>query len=397
MNVQVISTLKQFYELMAHTRDVRFQAVQSILRRNDPGPDCLDSLKAVLACFQAMPHEGGQVVMTIDQVKRIKVDLSYEVAELKKDIIYLEKGEEALLQYLEDIHPGFRSETSKCIEKLQHLTFNCFITDRDGTVNNYCGRYQSSVQSIYNAIFLTRFAKKKTKNPVIVTSAPLQGPGLLDVSVMPEKTVVYAASKGREFVDLRGKRRAFPIESKKQRLMDELNRRIDLLAENQNYEKFFLIGSGFQKKFGQTTIARQDISGSASEEESRGFLRMVKRIVREIDPMNESLRIEDTGLDIEIILTVSHTSKGLSDFNKADGVRFLDKELGFRMAKGPHLVCGDTSSDLPLLEAALAKTPDTWAVFVTKDNNLAEKVRSLCSNSLIVPEPDILVTMLGSL
>ena len=52
--------------------------------------------------------------------------------------------------------------------------FHNLITDRDGTINNYCGRYKSSVQSAYNSIFLSRFATDCCQNSIILTAAPLQ-------------------------------------------------------------------------------------------------------------------------------------------------------------------------------------------------------------------------------
>ena len=67
------------------------------------------------------------------------------------------------------------------------------------------------------------------------------------------------------------------------------------------------------------------------------------------------------------------------------------------MKKGPHLVCGDTSSDVPLIEAAMAKTSDTWAVFVTENSELSATVKDMCPNSFVVTQPDILVTILGFL
>ncbi|MBW1609429.1 MAG: trehalose 6-phosphate synthase, partial [Deltaproteobacteria bacterium] len=63
----------------------------------------------------------------------------------------------------------------------------------------------------------------------------------------------------------------------------------------------------------------------------------------------------------------------------------------------PHLICGDTGSDVPMLEATIKRTNDTWSIFVTKNQELAERVKTICHNSMIVPEPDILVTILNQL
>ena len=283
------------------------------------------------------------------------------------------------------------------VQQLKGKSFNCFITDRDGTINNYCGRYRTSVQSVYNALFLARFALNTTTNPIIITSAPLEDPGIVDVSGLPGQTVIYAASKGREFIDLSGVRRSFPIDPEKQQLIDRLNRRLTALVTDSKYERFSLIGSGLQLKFGQTTIARQDISGSISEERSQKFLNVIERIVHELDPSGENFKIEDTGLDIEIILTVACEDAELKDFDKKEAVKFLDRELGLNMGSGPHLVCGDTGSDLPMLEAAMEKSTDTWSVFVTKDPRLGEKAKAVCPRAVTVPEPDMLIAILNQL
>ncbi|MBW2250548.1 MAG: trehalose 6-phosphate synthase, partial [Deltaproteobacteria bacterium] len=357
----------------------------------------ITSLKNALFSLEGIPSEDGLKILYIDDSKKISVRLLYEISELKKDIFFFENTEKQFVEYLENLHEGFIEQVNDGIEKLQGLNFNCFITDRDGTINNYCGRYISSVQAVYNSVFLTRFAKEKVSNPIIITSAPLKDPGLVDVSVNPDKTFIYAASKGREYIDLNGKRKTYPIEENKQRLLDSLNKRLSDLVTKPAYEEFSMIGSGLQFKFGQTTIARQDIRKSIPKQESEEFLDKIRHIVRETDPGQENFKIEDTGLDIEIILTIEDSLSGAKDFNKADGVNFLDDALKLNMKKGPHLVCGDTASDVPLIEAAMEKTPDTWAVFVTENSELSAKVKDICPNSFIVTQPDILVTILGLL
>jgi len=119
--------------------------------------------------------------------------------------------------------------------------------------------------------------------------------------------------------------------------------------------------------------------------------------VSDSDPQNENFRIEDTGLDIEIILTIGDSRSGFKDFDKGDAVKFLNEELQLGMTDGPHLICGDTYSDIPMLEAAKEKTDNIWAMFVTKDCKLAVKVRDVCPNSIIATEPDILITILNFL
>jgi hypothetical protein len=394
---QTIDTLKSFYNLMAQTRKVRFDIVNQLLSFNSVSKGPYDALQSALISLEMCLKEEHKTILKIDGSEYIDVDLTYEITELKKDIYYLENGEEKFMSYLESMHPNFSSHVQNGVALLKGKYFNCFITDRDGTTNNYCGRYRSSVQSIYNAVFLTRFAKNATSNPIIITSAPLKDIGLVDVSTIPDKVIIYAASKGREFIDLSGTRKSYPIDDQKQLLIGRLNQELNQLIKDPAYEKFSMIGSGLQLKFGQTTIARQDINGSIPEAKSKTFLALVENIVKKLDPAGKNFRIEDTGLDIEIILTISDEKAGLKDFDKADAVKYLDKELNLGLGKGPHLICGDTGSDVPMLEAAMESTDDTWSVFVTRNPELADRVKAVCPNSLTVPEPDILMSILNQL
>lgn len=397
-------TLKGFYDLMAFTRPPRMRAVQAILDDENVTASDIDTLRKCLKLLQEMPGQGMRRTLALEDTPQenadndtIELDLSYEIGELEKDILYLEKGQQALLERMRELHKDFDSYLRQGMDLIKDISFNSLISDRDGTTNNYCGRYLSSIQSAYNAVFLTRFARRWVTNPMLLTSAPLREGGIVDVSVIPPRTFIYAASKGRECLDLTDRRRSFPIPDDKQALLNTFNKKLEALVAKPGNEKFALIGSGLQRKFGQTTVARQDISGVVPPEESKGFLDAVAALVREVDPDEEHFRIEDTGLDIEIILTIEHESEGLKDFDKGDGVAYLDDTLLLNLAQGPHLVCGDTGSDVPMLRVTLEQSPETYSIFVTQKPELAEKVRGLCQNALIVPEPDMLVTIMGQL
>jgi len=410
---QTIDTLNSFYELMAQTRSVRSAIVSRLvdLQAPSPLPEQTEALKHALYALKACLADAYTARLKIDDSAYIDTDLTYEVTELEKDLFYLEQGEAQFIsslasrtaENLKPTEPDFAEQVRQGAAILKDKHFNCFITDRDGTVNNYCGRYRSSVQSVYNAIFLSRFAKNCVSSPIMITSAPLKDPGIVDVSTIPEQTFILSASKGREFINLAGKRQSYPIDAHKQACINRLNLELNRLVKDPAYAIFTLIGSGLQFKFGQTTIARQDINGSVPQAKSNDFLTRIKTLVKKTDPDESIFRIEDTGLDIEIILTVeADQTDGTDtdqprDFDKADGVRYLNKELNLNMAQGPHLICGDTGSDVPMLEAALAFTKDVWAVFVTDKPELAERIKRICPRALIVPEPDILITILNSL
>jgi hydroxymethylpyrimidine pyrophosphatase-like HAD family hydrolase len=389
-----LKTLKDFYTLMGETRQVRFASVADILAGGD-GAGAVDSLANALADLEAVPEAEGRKALILSGDRSIGLDMDYEINELRKDLLFLRRGEAAFLEFLSDLHPGFTERVAAGRDLLAGLDINAFITDRDGTINNYCARYLTSIQSIYNAVFFSRFALNKATTPVILTSAPLEG--LIEISVNPEGKIYYAASKGRECLDLEGRVRRLAISPEKQVAIDTLNVRLSELTSRPEFEKFTLIGSGLQFKFGQTTVARQDIGRSVDEAESSAFMTVLRELVAEIDPEAMNFRIEDTGLDVEIILTVETSNDGLKDFDKGDGVKFLNAELDIQMFRGPHLICGDTGSDVPMLEAALELAPDTRAIYVTQNEDLAKRVRGLSANVEIVPEPDMLVAILGTM
>ena len=401
ISLQDIRTLKELYQLKAETRELRAPVVNNIIKQRVVGQACVESLKNALYSLETIyiDDDTGHRLLRLDELKQIHVDLTYEIRELQKDIYYLEHGEDKFIDYLAKFIPHFRTYINEGVGLLKGKHFDAFITDRDGTTNNYCGRYRSSVQPIYNSVFLTRFAKNRCTYPIIITSAPLKDFGILNVSINPSNTFVYAGSKGREFINLDGEFNSFPIEEKKQQLINILNERMVVLLQQQDYEKFNFIGSALQIKFGQTTVARQDISHSIKDDESSAFLEKVKGIVREVDPSGRNFRIEDTGLDIEIILTIDVPSgdSPIKDFDKGDGLAFICSKLGMVAAKGSTLVCGDTSSDIPMLKTAMEMFEDVWAVFVTRDEKLKQQIKDICPNSYTVPYPDILLTILGLL
>lgn len=390
-----LKSLKDFYRLMEATRALRYVAVQAILAGTEVPQGVIPSLRNALATLEAVPETNGKRILALDANRTIALEMDYEINETRKDLFYLEEGEATFLDFLDDLHPGFDEQVAAGRDLLSGLDFNCLVTDRDGTINNYCARYLTSIQSIYNSVFLSRFSLSKVKRPVILTSAPLDG--LIQISVNPEGKIYYAASKGRECLDLEGRTRRLPISPEKQAAIDTLNLRLEGLLSQPEYEKFTLIGSGLQFKFGQSTVARQDIGKSIDEAESSAFLATLKELVAELDPEEKNFRIEDTGLDVEIILTIETSGDGLKDFDKGDGVKYLNDELGLEMFRGPHIICGDTGSDVPMLEAALELAPDTRAIYVTRNDDLAKRVMGLTKNALIVPEPDMLVAIMGTL
>ncbi|MDA7857936.1 trehalose 6-phosphate synthase, partial [bacterium] len=387
------------YELIRQTRDIKYKIVKSYFARKKISTGYISFLKTALKMIENIKHSKDGYALEINNGKIINSDFTYEIEELKKDIYYLENGERKFHQYLKDITPGYEAELNKGIEIFSGKHYNLFVADRDGTINNYCGRYNSSVQSVYNAIFLTQFARKCTNNSIIITSAPLENTGLREMSIFLEDTFILAGSKGREYYDNLGVKHCLTISNEKQNKLDIVNNKLLELVKRPEYEIFSLVGSGLQFKFGQTTIARQDINRSISKSASEKFRTVVEDIVSGADPSSQYLKIEDTGKDIEIILTISENGEktGVKDFDKGDGIKYIIDQLKLDFRSGSNLICGDTISDVPLLKASMEFTENTYSIFVLKDKELKEKVRNICPNSFFVSSPDILITLLNNI
>ncbi len=354
-------------------------------------PELTETLKNALRSLKDLPERNGRRSLAVGRDgPEMKADLSYEITELEKDIYFLEHSEEEFAEFLAEMHEGFAEETAETAGYLESFSTGVFITDRDGTVNNYCGRYRTSIQPAYNALFLSRFARHCTVHAVILSSAPLQNGGLIQVSTAPEGDFILAGSKAREFRDTKGIRHSLPIEEAKLQALERVNRGISGLLNKDEYRTFGLIGSGVQFKFGETAVARQDIYSTISAEKSERFKSEVQQIVRDADPGKELFRIDDTGYDLEIIL-----KQDGKDYDKGMGIEFLDRKVPLGLENRPALICGDTESDLAMLKTAVDLTKEIRAVFVTTDKGLKKRAAGILPSVQFVSTPDVLVAALG--
>ncbi|MDG5813776.1 hypothetical protein QA601_01700 [Chitinispirillales bacterium ANBcel5] len=384
-------TIDQFLSLMRDTIEPRRTIVKAMIENYKPDESAIQKLNDISQTLNTIPIIDNHRVLLIEN-KQVYTDLGYEVEEIRRDLNFLKHGEEALFKSFSESNPRFDLEVKQGVDYLKDHQIDCFISDRDGTVNNYCGRYLSSIQSTYNALFLSHYAKT-VKYPILLTAAPLENVGLRDISVNPENLFIYAGSKGRELRDKFGKKSSLSIPKSKQRFLDQLNIELKSILQNPQYKVFGYIGSGLQLKFGQSTIARQDIYSSVSSQKSSDFKNIIEDIVRKIDPSENNLIIEDTGMDIEIILTVDGNSEA-KEFDKGDGVKFIAEKLNLLNSSKNILVCGDTRSDIPMIKTCLSTFPSTKAIFVTEDEKLIKEVKGVYSDTLILSTPDTLITTL---
>jgi len=236
--------------------------------------------------------------------------------------------------------------------------FRNLVTDRDGTTNNYCARYSSSVQSAYNAAWLGHFAQECTANATFITAAPLGGrpsaEGLLELDVAPRGIFTYTGSKGREYFSSTKQRvlEADVLPNEQRELVEELHRRLLALCADPMNIKFLGIGSGLQRKFGEVTMARNDPDGTVPDHDSRRFMAAVRQLKEELDPDGTNLDLHDTGTDMELFPRSGERGVNTA-FDKGTGLMRLDEKLNLRMELGPNLVCGDTMSDVSMLVTTL--------------------------------------------
>lgn len=384
--------LAEFYKLMEESAALRRGIVDFHLATVGM-KGRVEALERIYKQIASAPMDKeGRLRLQDDQGEEILLKPDYEMSELEKDLHFFREGEQSFVSYLAQLHPRFGEEVKELLDFLGTATFDGFFTDRDGTVNNYCGRYRSSVQSGYNAVFLSRFGRSVQGKPVILTSAPLEHTGIVEMTVIPEDIYLLAGSKGREYRDLYGERRNYPMSGEDTRLMGELNEALESLLDKPENRVFGQIGSSFQRKRGETTVARQDVHGSVPAEESERFKGEIEEIVDTLNSENDRFRIEDTGKDLEILLA---PSEGAKHFDKGDGIAFLTKEMEMDVSDKELLICGDTESDLPMVQKAIELGAKVTALFVTTDEGLRRGVRATGARSHFVSTPDVLVAGLN--
>ncbi|VDO53980.1 unnamed protein product [Haemonchus placei] len=301
---------------------------------------------------------------------------------------------------LKSSHPvseeKFKEEVEKAVDLLydaDHLHY--FFTDRDGTLKSYACSYPSSIQPAYSGVIQAQFARRCAQTCCILTTAPMMHVGVLDVSTIPPGYYYYGASAGREwFIDPTNKFKDTSIPEKHLQLLDQVFQLIQQLLERQEFRMFTWVGSGLQKHYGHVTIAHQDIYGSVNSQVSEELFEEIHHIVSMLDPDSTVLEVKTSKLDIKIVLKGKGTEE---PFNKGDGIRMLCEKMKCDLKEGNILVCGDSATDLPMLEECLTRNPSgVYTIWVTTDEPLQQKVRDLCgshnnTNIAFVSCPEVLL------
>ena len=281
------------------------------------------------------------------------------------------------------------AEAEMLAESLCGQRFARFITDRDGTVNGYCARYATAVQPAWAALCLTRFVESCCERSVMLTAGPLRGPGIVDLSTMPAGAMVLAASKGREYRREDGDEGAQPLPEAGAAALERFTTAVTSLHAEERYRIFAYVGSGLQIKHGMVAVGYQDTAGTVPRELAAEYRRRLEEAIAGSDPDRTLLGVEDTGREMEVALREG--SDGHHGFDKGDGVQWLDSALRLQLAGNRVLVCGDTASDVPMVERATALGARVTAIFAGAGEAVRERVGEVAAEAFFVDSYEALL------
>ncbi|GMR36829.1 hypothetical protein PMAYCL1PPCAC_07024 [Pristionchus mayeri] len=398
-----IETIDDFFSLMIRTRHIRRQIVERVLEGVPIRQHFCISLTNARDSLLASTASPNTLRVRAPKSSDIATfDIQNEISELERDLSFIEYVEsddpDNIEQFVESLSKGMEyfheqvDEATALLTKADHFFY--FFTDRDGTLKSYSCAYPASIQPAYSGVIQAQFARRCAQTCAILTTAPMMNTGILDVGTIPEGYYYYGASGGREwYVSPSIKFRDGFIQNTEQKLLDELFNRLSLLVEEEEFHVFSWIGSGLQKHYGHVTIAHQDVHGSISTEKGTKLKKKVEEITKEIDESGELMAVVHSDRETKVLLK---TEAGQL-FDKGNGLRMLCTNLNIDLKEGNILVCGDSSTDLPMLEECLQRNSSgVFTIWVTQDRKLQEKVRALCgdfsnSNFVFVNSPEVLL------
>uniref|UniRef100_A0A8R1TV91 alpha,alpha-trehalose-phosphate synthase (UDP-forming) n=2 Tax=Onchocerca TaxID=6281 RepID=A0A8R1TV91_ONCVO len=405
-----VKLLADFYQLMDKTCQVRRQIAERVLKGIAIRAHFSVSLENAKASLEnsCIPDTHTLILETAaagddsdegSQHLTAKFDITNELAELENDLEFLRfiqsdeiNNVEQFVMTLGSYHPAgqtaFVDEVNKAFALLTEGDhFQHFFTDRDGTLKSYSCSYPASIQPAYSAVIQAQFARRCAQFCAIVTTSPLMHIGVLDVSTMPEGYYAYGASAGREwYLNPSLQFKDDSVNDADLALLTNVFERLEELLEQPEYRNFTWIGSGLQRHYGHITIARQDVNYSVPKHRSSLLYQAVCKIVNKVDPTSATLALREGEFDLKIFTKValseinSATAKISGRiFNKGHGIRLIKSKMGLKLNCGKILVCGDSETDLPMLEECLICSPmNVYTIWVTTNPQLQEKVRLLC-------------------
>jgi len=415
---QNLGLVEEFKELMYEMQKTRRQIVKSILENSLPNAESVTLLRRTYGFLTDSSTTDFQRAMLSSKNEKFHVNIKDEIIGLQKDLTFLDhlnsttnvssSSEEGkccndmadllsktnFREILEPYHPtsalNFRQEFEDCVKILRKFTQSfdsqgrkpILITDWDGTMKDYCAQYATNFQPIYSAVSIANFANRYTRLAAVLTAGPLRGPGILDLTALPiDGPVLFSGSWGREWwID--GKRTVYDDGISEEGIvaLNRLNEEMSTLVNSNEFSQFGLVGSGLQRKVDRLTLGIQTMASDVRPELSHRYREEVKERLHRVDPKEEILVFDSsTELDVEIVV---HTD-GIT-WNKANGVDRVVETVGDTLEPpGYVLICGDTHSDMPMVQKAAEKNQSgVMTIFVNMDEGLRKRVRE------IVPDPD---------
>lgn len=120
------------------------------------------------------------------------------------------------------------------------------------------------------------------------------------------------------------------------------------------YSQFGLVGSGVQRKVDRLTLGVQTVCKHVHPDLSNRYQEEVRARMKRVDPCKQILYFDpSTELEVEIVV---HNDGSV--WNKANGVERLMHTVGDTLQPpGRVLICGDTASDLPMVQHAVNINP----------------------------------------
>ncbi|KAI6191984.1 putative trehalose-6-phosphate synthase 2 [Aphelenchoides bicaudatus] len=402
------NSVEEYQDLMYKMQTVRQHIVNSLLASQTVQSSWIEILRHTYNILNDSNTREYQRQMLVNNDERFNVNIKDEIVGLEKDLKFLDEiqalqednkytalDQIKLNSILDSYHPTseqkFYEECEQCVSFLRRFVGSAIdegrkpimITDWDGTMKDYCSQYLTNLQPIYSAVGMARFAESFTRLTAVLTAGPLRGPGILDLTSLPiDGPVVFSGSWGREWW-LRGHRIVHDdgISSEGINALERVNEEMKSLLKLGEYSQFGLVGSGVQRKVDRLTLGVQTVCGHVHPELS----------LRKIDPHKQILHFDpSTELEVEIVV---HNDGSI--WNKANGVERLIKTVEDTLEPpGRVLICGDTASDLPMVQHAAQQNPQgVMSVFVGAKPDLQKRVQQIVGspqNVCFVSCPDVI-------